>query len=504
MSLKRLSDLAPHGRELATASLDWAEQFWDPAAHLLRIGPPDSPNTGHSVRNSIWFALGLLLRNQPGDGARAQAIIHAVLDNQYDAPGTVYHGTFRRTPTEPPPPAAAVVWRDYDPNWRQFIGTTLAIIQETYGPQLSGALRQRIDRAIQTAIVSEPDDRCPPSYTNIALMKAALLTWGSQRYDRPEWRTQGEAFGAQVYALFQEYKAFFEYNSPTYYGVDFYALAFWRLYAHSPKLAEMGAAMEEAVWRDVARFYHAEMRNVCGPYSRSYGMDMEHYAALLGMSIWLGVGRTDAPFPQRTDYFDHSHDFVFGPPFGMLDTRIPADALPHFQSFQGERQIRRRISTVPNRVATAWLSERVMMGGEWVALDDPATLSAYKPNDQYHPVTMHWLMPDEQVGWMRLRHVGPVSAQATTGRLGLQGRLVDALDSAYSLDHRTYLFQLHVPGGVDAQTLRADAWDLPGLSLRVKTDMTLADVRVHDEMVEICYRQAAPKARLSLHVVGNA
>ncbi len=54
--------------------------------------------------------------------------LDAVLACQFDEPDKVYHGTFFRAPEEACPPEPAVEWRYYDPNWREFIITTIAII----------------------------------------------------------------------------------------------------------------------------------------------------------------------------------------------------------------------------------------------------------------------------------------------------------------------------------------------------------------------------------------
>jgi hypothetical protein len=281
MPTKTLASLSPHAAGLTAAALAWTDQFWDPAAALLAIESDDhGMQTRHSVRNSLWYALGLMLRDQEDDRARAAATIAAVLDNQYDAPGTVYHGTFRRWPGETQPPSP-VMWRDYDPNWRQFVGTTLALLLEEFDSALPPALVARMDHALELAVVGEPPDRCSPAYTNIALMKAALMTWAGDRYGHSAWTQTGEAFGRAVFDLFQVHQTFAEYNSPTYYGVNFYALALWRVYAKSAALAQMGAAMERALWRDVARDYHAGLRNVAGPYTRSYGMDMQRIPCLI-------------------------------------------------------------------------------------------------------------------------------------------------------------------------------------------------------------------------------
>ena len=67
--------------------------------------------------------------------------LKVVLNAQYREPGKPWDGTFRRTPTEPEPGTNAVMWRDYDPNWREFIGTTFAIILNEYPDRIPPDLR---------------------------------------------------------------------------------------------------------------------------------------------------------------------------------------------------------------------------------------------------------------------------------------------------------------------------------------------------------------------------
>jgi hypothetical protein len=439
-----------------------------------------------------------MLRDASHDRARAIAAIEAVLENQWDAPGTVYHGTFRRWPGEPDPPHPATMWRDYDPNWRQFVGTTLALLLEEYDTELPRALIGRMDRAIRLAVVGEPPERCAASYTNIALMKAALMTWAGDRYGDASWTHEGERFGGAVYDLFQTYGAFAEYNSPTYYGVNLFALALWRRYAKSDALAEMGSAMEAALWRDIAAYYHAGLRNIAGPYTRSYGMDMQHYAALLGLSIWLLVGRDAAPFPEAAGYFDHSHDYCYGPALALAGSEAPAEALPHFTRFQGARTVERKIMAdaedqKPARLATAWLGDAAMFGAEGTV--SGSALDAFTRVNQFHPVTLHWQAPGG-VGWMRLHHLGPIAARAEPGELTLDGAVADPWAYLDGEMHRRYRFEIHVPGGVDAAHIRPTGWDLPGLALRVITDATWSGVEIQGATAEAVY--TAPERRASV------
>ena len=113
-----------------------------------------------------------------------------------------------------------------------------------------------------------------------------------------------------IEALFRQQQGFSEYNSPTYYGVDLWALALWRGSA-SPLLQTAGLRLEAALWRDIADFYHPGLYNLCGPYDRAYGMDMMRYASLLGLWLWWGCGA--AAFPDPTRPFGHAHDFCATP-----------------------------------------------------------------------------------------------------------------------------------------------------------------------------------------------
>jgi hypothetical protein len=335
-------------RQVAEASMAWMDGLWDDNTALLWSVRRDR----HMVRETAWYAMGLLQR---GDNARAERSLRAVLANQFPMDGTPFEGTFRRAPEEATPPDDAVRWRHYDPNWRQFIGTTFAVIVDQYGgARLPDALVDDLRASIADCVAGEPDDRVAATYANIALMKAWLDAWAGRA-------DIGESFARQTYAHFDVHGAFLEYNSPTYYGINLWALALWR--SSTGALRELGADIEVRLWTDISRFYHAGLRNLCGPYDRAYGMDMSGHATPLGLHIWSAVGRERAPFPETSGQFSHPHDFCFGPLVAAAPTRIPDDVLPHLGTFQGEREVERTISDDPERVATAWLGPDAMIGG---------------------------------------------------------------------------------------------------------------------------------------------
>jgi hypothetical protein len=473
--------------DLLAASMTWLDGHWDEAAALVRapgelVYERAAPGaTIHLVRETTTYALGLLARNAPGDEPRALRALDAVLANQFDAPGTPFHGTWRRAPEEPDPPEAPVVWIDYDPNWREFIGTALALLLIEDEPRLPPALVARIDAALRRAVDGTLARAVPASYTNIALMCAFLLDYAGARFGNPAWRSQAEQYAAEIHRLFSRHGAFDEYNSPTYYGVDLYALALWRKLAPSPRLREAGAAMEAALWRDIARYYHAGMRNLAGPYDRSYGMDLRRYAGLLGLWIWLAAGRAHAPFPDPDHPFEHSWDFGAAPAYALLGAVVPTDALPHFLAFQGERSVEQVLADNPRRVATAWVGERLLIGAE--------AGGGEARSSQFHPATLHWQLPDSTVGWLRLRAQGAVDARAEPGVLAL----------TYSGGATQVAFEIFAPGATAAAVVRTH-WELPGLAVGVETDAGALTVHERDDGLELRYRVEERPARFLLRV----
>lgn len=103
---------------------------------------------------------------------RSLQAIAAVLKQQLDDPSQPYNGTFYRSAEDPHPPARyAQLFVHYDPNWREFVGTTLAILLEEYSDRLPEPLRKQMESAIEHAVSSEiAEARLRPDYSNIALM----------------------------------------------------------------------------------------------------------------------------------------------------------------------------------------------------------------------------------------------------------------------------------------------------------------------------------------------
>lgn len=466
--------LEPRARELLDDSLAFSERAWDDQAGLLWSVAPGEEHRVHRVRESSWFALALLLRAGPGDETRACRIVERVLDFQFDAPGQRWDGTFRRAPEEPPPAPGAELWKNYDPNWREFIGTTFALMLEQRADRLPAALQARMLDSIRRAVEGElTQSRIEPYHTNVSLMHGFLLGWAGRRLDRSDWIAQSEQWIDRARTTFAEHGSFEEYNSPTYYGVDFYGLALCRRYGATEKIRAAGAEMEAGLWRDVARFYHAGLKNLCGPFDRAYGIDMRRYVSLVGAWMGLVLPRELTPLPDPSQPMGHAHDFAGVPLYVALGACVPDDALASLRAYQGERTLERIVT--PHRTATAWIGERVMLGGELTGgTRDAGPRTRF---GQFHPATAHWRIGERDVGAFALVESPRVDARATPGRLTIDTTKGDSR------------FRIAAPGLTPAMLAR-DAWHLPDLAIAVETDAEAVSIERAGDALEIVYRAA--------------
>ena len=388
-------------------------------------------------RGATYIALGLLWRDAVHDRSAAASILRGVLDLQYDdGPESQLHGVWRRRRGE----------LDHDSNWREFVGCGLVLILETFPDRLPAELVSDIQAALLRAAIGTARRNVGAAYTNIALMSAFLLDHVGTRQGRDDLRQAGQEKAEAIHELFSRHKTFHEYNSPTYYGTDLMALALWREHGCSARMRELGGWMEADLWRDIGLFYHAEMRNMCGPFVRAYGMDMTRYCALTGLWIALAVGEpSSSPWPLEGGY--HQGERIYGPVFAILRPRVPADVMPHLRSFTGARRFER---TFAETKATVLIEKNLMLGA--------ATLK--RRWDQLHPATIYWRPAAEQpVGWILLTGTNDGLAPAVADR-SLQIRRESASDEPIQ-------FLLFAPG-LDETSIAPDRWSLPGIDVAVR------------------------------------
>jgi len=447
-------ELTPSAGAVFTEAMQWADQAWDPAMGLLRsIHSSHAEHGGvrHGVRDTAMYATALLFRDGPADRERAAQAIEGVLARQFKELGAVYHGTFARFAEEARPKAGPVIWDDYDPNWRQFIGCCWVIILRRDADKLSPALRERLLVSLQLAMDGEiGEKRLKPSYSNIALMHAFVALNTGQLSGRKDLVSLGEYYTREVRAEYLRTHSFSEFNSPTYYGVDLFALGLWRSLGPDEAMRRAGAEIEDGLWNDIADFYHAGLRNLCGPFDRTYGMDMTHYLSLTGLLLRLELGPELAPLPPLSEHMAHGNDLSAGFLYPQVPSLIGEDARCLFRASVGPRLVSRSLSE--GRRAQAWLGDQVMMGAEGGGHLKDVT----GPSSQYRPATIHWRLPNGQIGWLAITKAERVDASLKAGELFVRVR-------------QGAVLTLHAPG-TDLAQLSANQWILPGLKLRVQAN----------------------------------
>jgi hypothetical protein len=465
--------LSQNSREILAASMQWADRSWNPQMALCQapagtVEGALSASSYFMVRESTWYAVGLLLRDGPGDRARAAEILRVVLKQQYHEPGRPWDGTFKRSPKEPEPPANAAMWRDYDPNWREFIGTTFAVVLEEYRDRIPADVASEMMEAIDAAVAGEiKQGRLQPTYSNPALMLGFLWDYAAVHGNRREWIAPAAKWQDTVYDLFKQHDEFYEFNSPTYGGVDLYALALWRDYGSTPQMRARGREMEAALWRTTADLYNANLRNVSGPYDRSYGMDMRSCVSILGLWLRTVLDAGQAPLPALdSPPVDHVADLWLVPLIVVLDTHIPRDAMARFQSFPGPHPVNLPIEG--ERVGTAWIGKDVIYGGEITG--HTRDVDAHS---QFHPVTVQWRAPDGTIGWIQLTRCPMIDATADKTGISI------AADGDVS-------FRIDAPGATASQAGK-DQWTLAGLTVHVRSDAKGFRAEQNNAFVDVEY-----------------
>lgn len=141
------------------AALDQAlaemhEQVWDDERGMVRLYGL------HLLRET---ALGAFLDLENARVARAERALRAVLRHQYSPTTDArWAGTFKTHAAQPDAGTSDAdgrvcdrEWRDYDPNWRQFLGLVLWVTQRLHGHVLPDDLNDAMLRAAHDAARSE-------------------------------------------------------------------------------------------------------------------------------------------------------------------------------------------------------------------------------------------------------------------------------------------------------------------------------------------------------------
>ena len=172
-----------------------------------------------SARGIMRLACALFYRNETGDIENAVKIIKWIFTlqnlDETSQDFAVWRGTSKQT-------------GNYDQNMREFIGTDLISIYHKYKQKLPEDVRKDLENCLIRTVKGAIKRNVNPDYNNISIMSSFMMEYVGTTFNIPAYKNAGLEKARAIYTNFLKYNTLCEYNSPTYYGVDFVGLALWR------------------------------------------------------------------------------------------------------------------------------------------------------------------------------------------------------------------------------------------------------------------------------------
>ncbi|TDZ13806.1 hypothetical protein Cob_v013086 [Colletotrichum orbiculare MAFF 240422] len=411
--------LSSFTQDLFDESMTFLDKIYDPSAGYLYYFYYPLAAGKHETRSSVWYATGLLQRNKGDDVEQAIKIIKNVIGDQMKIPKEQWFGDYTVYPEEPTVGTAAYpknIFNSWDPNWRGFIGTNLIVIYEEFQDILPGDVQELILESMYNNTVGDSyrvggvdDDVLYPAYSNPALMRAVASGWTGLKLNESNITAAGELYAQEILDLFDRNDTLSEFNSPTYAGVSIYALTLWAKYMpKSSVMGQNGERMIKAIWETIGSVYNAKLRNMAGPWDRTYGFDMNQYVAILNVYIWSLVGKDKAPGLAETWSMAHADDFEYAPLIAVLapfhDALVPEEVFAKLESFPGEHMYETAAFSPPHdavpRNITSWLSANLTIGAE--SYDEDTLGGPRQDTLQWSPAVVQWARKDGSVGYIVL------------------------------------------------------------------------------------------------------
>lgn len=123
-------------------------------------------------------------------------------------------------------------------------------------------------------------------------MRAFTAGWTGRRLNDSNMTISGEKYATDILDLFNRADTLSEFNSGTYTGVSLFALSLWAKYLPEDSIMKQnGVRMMQKTWEAVAELWHPDLKNIAGPWDRSYGFDMNRYLSLMALHLWNIIGK---------------------------------------------------------------------------------------------------------------------------------------------------------------------------------------------------------------------
>ncbi|KAM5358458.1 hypothetical protein ACJZ2D_015272 [Fusarium nematophilum] len=402
-----LKSMSPNARSLFTESMEWMDGFYDSEAGYL-YDFSAAMALGHETRSSVWYAFGLLARNKGKDVAEAEKIITNVINAQYKVPADEWYATYQQEPEEPyvgSPAYPPKIYGSWDPNWRGFVGTTLIMAIEEYSHLITKSTQRLILQSLYNTTKGDEyrfghtdptQDNLYPAYSNPSIMRAFVSGWTGRRLKETNMTRSGEKYAQDIIDLFNRDNTLSEFNSGTYTGVSLFGLLLWSKYLPEDSIMTQTApSMIKHTWEAIGQLWHPGMKNIAGPWDRSYGYDMNRYLSLMALWFWTLIGKENSSLIDKPQVMSHMADYAWAPLFAVLaddhKKLIPKKVLSGLKTFSEHTFTASSyyppFDKVPRNITT-WLSEKLTIGAE--SFDEVSLGGPGQNQAAFNPAVVQW------------------------------------------------------------------------------------------------------------------
>jgi len=254
----------------------YGDAHFDENAGLVKF-----ENGLHTVRDSFWYAFSLFEDGSTESLGRAETIVRAVLHQQEKRIGHSKRGSFKLWQEDSEP---------IDPNWADFNACNLVEMLSRYETRLSPELVEKSLAALELALKNIVRRQVFLKYTNMTLLSCEASILGGELLGNDSFVSHGW----EKLKSWSDYTSLnggpWEYNSPTYSGVNLLALAALATYSKHAEIRALSAAAEARHWLHLALHYHPETHQLGGPHSRSYHDDITFVPSRVGSAIFAIAG----------------------------------------------------------------------------------------------------------------------------------------------------------------------------------------------------------------------
>ncbi|KAI8232836.1 hypothetical protein K4K54_011488 [Colletotrichum sp. SAR 10_86] len=401
-----VANLSVNAQGLLNESMAWMDQYYDRSAgYLYDFGSASALR--HETRSSVWYALGLLARNNGDDAAEAEKIITNTIAGQFKVESEQWYGDYQKYDGEPYVGSEnypGSIYNSWDPNWRGFVGTTLIMALEEFPHLLSNDTQDLILASLHNTTKGDEyrvggvdDDNLYPAYSNPAIMRALVSGYTGRKLGDANMTQSGESYAQEIIDLFDRANTLSEFNSGTYTGVSLFGLILWSKYLPEDSImTQKGPQMLTDTWKAVAQLWNPSMKNMAGPWDRAYGYDMNRYVSLMALWFWTLIGKENSSLISAPQVMSHAADYAWAPLFAVLadyhQSLLPEGLVANLTTFTGDHFFTASTYYPPYdyvpRNITSWLSENLTIGAE--SFNENVIGGPSENQASFNPAVIQW------------------------------------------------------------------------------------------------------------------